>query len=367
MSKQNCRWGIMSAAEIAKKNWHSVALSGNGEIVAVASRDKQKAQRFIDDCSMSVPVPQEVTALGSYDELLSRDDIDALYVPLPTGVRTEWVIKAAKAGKHVLVEKPCGVTADDVQSMIDACNANGVQFMDGVMFMHSARMPAMRDALDDASAIGQIRRISSQFTFAADEDFFTSNIRGRSGLEPAGCLGDLGWYTIRFALWAMKYEMPLEVRGRILEGIDRADNGDQVPVEFQGELHFASGASATFFNSFRCENSQVSIVNGQNGYLQLDDFVLPFFGSELSFDVGNHHFEADVCRFNMEERRTKSGVHEFSNNAANAQEVNMFRNFADLVNSGRTDAHWPEITLQTQKVMDAALESARNSGQPVQP
>ena len=92
------------------KNWHSIAVSGNAQVVAVASRSQEKAQAFIDACQASVPVAHTVDAVGSYDDLLARDDIDAVYVPLPTGIRKEWVVKAANAGKHVVVEKPLEIT-----------------------------------------------------------------------------------------------------------------------------------------------------------------------------------------------------------------------------------------------------------------
>ena len=115
MGEKFCRWGILSTAGIAKKNWASIANSGNGQIVAVASRDVAKAQTFIDECQASAPVAYKVDAVGSYDELLNRSDIDAVYVPLPTGIRADWVVKAAQAGKHVMVEKPCGVNTAEVQ------------------------------------------------------------------------------------------------------------------------------------------------------------------------------------------------------------------------------------------------------------
>ena len=295
-----CRWGILSTAAIAKKNWHSIVNSGNGRITAVASRSVEKAQQFIADCSASVPVPHKVAALGSYEELLERDDVDAIYIPLPTGLRTEWVIKAAQAGKHVMVEKPCGVTSADVRRMIDACQQAKVQFMDGVMFMHSARMKQIRQVLDDNISVGTIHRIASQFSFCAADEWVQSNIRASSQLEPAGCLGDLGWYTIRFTLWAMNFEMPIEVRGRILHGAKRPDSADDVPMEFQGEMHFASGVSATFFNSFRANHQQWVNVSGTKGYVQVNDFVLPYFGNEVAFEVGNHNFAVDGCFFNME-------------------------------------------------------------------
>ena len=362
-----CRWGILSTAAIAKKNWHSIVNSGNGRITAVASRSVEKAQQFVADCSASVPAPHTVAALGSYEDLLEREDVDAVYIPLPTGLRTEWVMKAAQAGKHVMVEKPCGVTSADVRRMIDACQQANVQFMDGVMFMHSARMKQIRQVLDDNCSVGTIRRIASQFSFCAADEWVRSNIRASSQLEPAGCLGDLGWYTIRFTLWAMNFEMPLEVRGRILHGAKRPDSTDDVPMEFQGEMHFAGGVSATFFNSFRTNHQQWVNVSGTKGYVQVNDFVLPYFGNEVAFEVGNHNFAVEGCFFNMEKVFHRHAVSEYSNNNAASQEAEMFRTFGTLALSGKCDSYWPEITLKTQRVLDAALKSANNGGNPIAP
>ena len=186
MSESTCNWGILSTANIARKNWHSIANSGNGRVVAVGSRNSAKAQAFIDACQASVPVAHAVDAVEGYDALLARDDIDAVYIPLPTALRMEWVIKAANAGKHVMVEKPCGVTASDVQKMMDACKANNVQFMDGVMFMHSQRMQKLRELLDDGESVGDIKRIVTHFTFRADEAWLAEDIRTSSDLEPLG-------------------------------------------------------------------------------------------------------------------------------------------------------------------------------------
>lgn len=344
-----------------------MASSGNSQLVAVASRNADKARSFISSCQASVPVAHTVDALGSYEALLQRSDIDAVYIPLPTAIRTEWVLKAAAAGKHVLVEKPCGVTAAEVRSMIDACRSRNLQFMDGVMFMHSSRLPAMRSVLNAADGVGKIRHISSQFCFAAPDEWFTTNIRASSNLEPAGCLGDLGWYTIRMTLWAMQMQMPVEVRGRILSSIRRPDSAAEVPVEFMGEMHFEGGTSASFFNSFRVRNTQYVTVSGSAGSVTLDDFVLPWFGSELAFEVSRPAFVVDGCRFNMERHNQRVAVPELANNAPDAQETRMVREFSRLVLSGRPDSSWPEVTLKTQLVMDAALKSAMNGGIAIDP
>ena len=76
------------------------------------------------------------------------------------------------------------------------------------MFMHSQRLPLLRQVLDDGQSIGTVRRIASQFSFLARDDFLTQNIRVSSDLEPLGCLGDLGWYNIRFSLWVMNEQLP---------------------------------------------------------------------------------------------------------------------------------------------------------------
>lgn len=360
MSDRICRWGILSTATIARKSWDAIANSGNGRVAAVASRSLGKAQDFVQLCQSAVPVPHSVDALGSYEELLNRDDIDAVYIPLPTALRTEWVIRAAQAGKHVLVEKPCGVTANDVRAMITVCHENNVQFMDGVMYMHSARMPEIRRVLDDGKSVGTIRRIASQFSFCADEAWVKSNIRAGSNLEPAGCLGDLGWYIIRMALWVMRYEMPLQVRGQILNAVRRDDSPEPVPMEFQCELHFRNGVTAVMYNSFRTNHQQWIHVSGTEGYLVVDDFVLPNYGNEVAFQVVRNEFGVEGCQFNMEHFPRRVAVREFSNNAVNAQETALFRNFAALVNRGELDSHWADIALRTQVVLDAALDSARN-------
>src|SRR5437868_15360924 len=159
MSKALCRWGILGTAGIARKNWLAIRNAGNSALVAVASRDVERARRFIEECQADVPLTPRPAACGSYQELLDRDDIDAVYLPLPTGVRKEWVLRAARAGKPVLCEKPCAVCAADLRDMLDACRDNGVQFMDGTMFLHSRRLPLLRQTLDDGHSVGAVRRV----------------------------------------------------------------------------------------------------------------------------------------------------------------------------------------------------------------
>ncbi len=362
MQDQVCRWGILGTAGIARKNWMAIRLSGNARVTAVASRNLDSAQRFIDECSSQVPPPSPPTAVGSYQALLERDDVDAVYIPLPTALRHEWVIKAAQAGKHVIGEKPAALNAGQVAEMLAVCRENHVQYMDGVMFMHSDRLGLLRSVLDEADRIGVVRRLSSQFSFAGDEEFQASNIRTDSRLEPYGCLGDLGWYCVRMFLWLRQGALPTEVRARTLSTLQGKNSPSVVPGEFSAELSFADGVTASFYNSFVTENQQWLHVSGTEGYLRMDDFVLPYHGSELGFYVGNDKFAVENCQFHMEPHLTRFAVREYDANQGSAQEVKLFRAFSDIVLSGARVESWPTWTLNTQIVLDACFESAKQDG-----
>ncbi|QEG40022.1 Gfo/Idh/MocA family protein [Roseimaritima ulvae] len=361
MADTTCRWGFLSTAGIARKNWKAIRLSGNGTVSAVASRSQNAADRFIDECMQEVPMSSgRPAAVEGYEALLQRDDVDAVYIPLPTSMRLEWVLKAAAAGKHVLCEKPIAGTLSDAQQMVDACRSHGVQFMDGVMFSHSRRLDAMKPDL--AKFCGNLRRITTQFTFNGGEEFNRENIRTDSRLEPHGCLGDLGWYTIRMILWAMDFQLPESVTARTLRQLQGSASPAGVPGEFSAELFFAGGVTASFYNSFVTEHSQLVTLSGDAGYISLDDFVLPSYSSERVWTGHQNYLEIDNCRWNMQARPTRRSVNEYPGGEPNAQEVNMVRTFGDIVGSGQLDPFWPEIAIKNQTVLNACRESADNDG-----
>jgi len=92
--------------------------------------------------------------------------------------------------------------------------------------------------------VGRVRRIVTQCSFKAPDEFLEENIRASSALELMDCMGDLGWYDIRFASWAMGWQLPERVSGRLLAEAKRPDSPWTVPTEFSGELLFAGGVSA---------------------------------------------------------------------------------------------------------------------------
>ena len=192
------------------------------------------------------------TAYGSYAELLSDPNIDAVYIPLPTTLHLEWVVNAANAGKHVLVEKPVGLCEADVQTMTDACAAAGVHFMDNVMFMHNERLAAIEAILPQ---LGQVRRVTACAGFKAGDSFLEGegrDIRTQASADPLGCLGDVGWYNIRTIMFGNNWELPRYVTAHALES-----NEEGVVLSMAGVLGYENSI-ATFDCGFDAPRAQVS-------------------------------------------------------------------------------------------------------------
>ncbi|MBA4138201.1 MAG: oxidoreductase [Opitutus sp.] len=345
------RWGFLSTANICRQNWRALHASGTNVVTALASRDQARAQRFVDENQLTTPMPRVPVAFGSYEELLASPEVDAVYIPLPTGLRAEWIVQAAEAGKHVLGEKPAACSAPELENVLNACRRNGVQFMDGVMFMHHPRLAHLRALFDGTpSPLGELRRVQSMFSFAGAPDFTATNIRAQTTLEPHGCLGDLGWYCLRLSLWAMRWRLPASVTGLIHSSHGATAESPGVPLEFSGELHYPDGASGGFHCSFRCPNQQWAQFSGTAGWLRLEDFVHPREHRDSHYLLNG----AAVCV-----------AGEPIAEPALAPDAAMFRNFTAAVASGKLNEDWPKWSLLTQQVMDACYRSALNGGEPV--
>jgi predicted dehydrogenase len=352
---QKIRIGFLSTAGIGRKNWKAILNSGNCVVAAVASRDVEKSRAFIRECQAENAFASVPTALGSYEELSASPEVDAIYIPLPTGLRKEFVLRAAAAGKHIVCEKPCAIDAMQLAEMLAACEKHSVQFMDGVMFMHSPRLARIREILDDDQSVGQIRRITSAFSFYPGEEFFRTNIRANGALEPAGCLGDLGWYCIRFALWTMHWRLPESIAGKILNQSENLPGRPSSPTEFSAELFYPGGVTVEFYASFLAAKQQWVHVSGQKGWLLVPDFIHPFNSYEPRFEVN----EKFVTVASDVKCPPDADPAEFGH--ATAQDARMWRNFANQIHSGNLNNDWPMWALKTQKVLDACLKAAREN------
>src|SRR5262249_40014627 len=160
----------------------------------------------------------------------------------------------------------------------------------------------------------QIKRITCNFSFHLDEKAYDTNVRVNSRLEPAGCLGDLGWYCIRFALWAMRWQLPRLVTGRILTHRSSSHSRSPVPSDFWAELSFDTELSASFYCSFIAGYQNWVHVSGTKGQLRVADFVHPQSDLETVFEVNGRMV------------RVKSGSGQAAKASAVAQQTKMIRN-----------------------------------------
>ena len=352
--------GIVGTANIARKNIRAIGLSKFAKCVAVGSRSLQRAKKYCEELGL-----EEKTAYGSYEEILRNSDVHAVYIPLPTTLHEEMVAKCVEHNKHVLCEKPCALAAETLLKMLQKCYASGIIFIDGVMFMHNTRLYKIRNKVDKELVLGKtkVREVSSAFCFRGDESFFKSNIRVNKGGDPLGCLGDLGWYNIRFSLFAYDFEMPETVKGEIV-----SENEDGVPLHFQGSMvwkddKFSAANStvakrtATFFCSFLHNEQQWAKLSGENAMIELEDFVIPFNENNHSFRVNKHVWGQQATKVSPKTETTyTSGI----------QEVNMWNYFAQSVlqkDGGKQSTLFlMQVALKTQIIIDCMLKSARSGG-----
>lgn len=180
------RWGILGCANIAKVSViPSISAISENQLVAIASRDLDKAKKFASQFNAE--------GIQGYDKLLSRDDIDAVYIPLPPGLHFEWVMKALEAGKHVLVEKSASISNAEAELMVEKARAMNLALVENFQFQYHSQHQFVLDLLDKGE-IGEIRCFKSSFGFPP---FLTdNNIRYDKNLG-GGALMDAGAYVLK--------------------------------------------------------------------------------------------------------------------------------------------------------------------------
>jgi predicted dehydrogenase len=205
------RVGILGTARIAR-SFFSAPLR-NARILAIASREQSKADAFGDEFK----IPHRY---GSYERLLDDPDIDAVYIPLPQHLHCEYTIKAAQAGKHVLVEKPAALNAAEIQSMMAACQHSGVFLMEAFMY----RFKSIQRRVKEIIASGQIGNITYiDFNWCFNIRNLVRSAFRMDRLKGGGAMYDLGIYGIDFIRFITGHEPELvnaTIRRESRDGVD---------------------------------------------------------------------------------------------------------------------------------------------------
>lgn len=190
MNMQKINWGVLGTANIGVREiFAAMRAAENCRMVAIAGRSGEKAQAFAERFGFE-------KAYASYDALLDDPQIEAVYIPLPNTMHLEWVKRAAQKGKHVLCEKPLGVSEAQVREMFAVCRENGVRLMEAFAYLHSPVIGEIKRRID-AGAIGELRVVQASFFTRGYYDQ-QENIRARRE-TCGGSVYDLGVYNISLA------------------------------------------------------------------------------------------------------------------------------------------------------------------------
>ncbi|HZC06985.1 MAG TPA: Gfo/Idh/MocA family oxidoreductase [Ktedonobacterales bacterium] len=251
------RWGVISTANIGVKAViPAIEASRNGRLVAIGSRDLARAERI-------ALRERGVRAFGSYEALLEDPEIDAVYIPLPNGQHLEWTTRALRAGKHVLCEKPLGLTAAEVGEMFDTSEQSGALLMEAFMYRFHPQIAWAREQVA-AGRIGPVRLIRSAFVF--DIRSSPDNIRLKASLG-GGSLMDVGCYPL--SLCRIFFEgAPVRAVALTTEPPD-----SEVELGVSAALDFGEGRRALIDSSFELPWRQFAEIVGEKGRITIP---LPF-------------------------------------------------------------------------------------------
>ncbi len=255
------RWGILGTANIARGRMiPAMHASEHATPLAIASRDAAKAARVAQE----LHVPR---AYGAYEDLLADPDIDAIYNPLPNHLHVPWTIRAARAGKHVLCEKPIALTAHEARTLLDVRESTGLHIGEAFMVRSHPRWHRVKALAHDGS-IGTLRAISGHFSYPHKDE---TNIRNRVEWG-GGALLDIGIYPLALSRWLFNTEPTM-----VMATIDRnPDTG--VDALVAAIVRFPTG-TATFTCSGELVLHQSMQVLGTTGRIEVP---VPFNPSETS-------------------------------------------------------------------------------------
>ncbi len=325
------RWGILGPGTIAKDFFAGGAQSNNGPVEAIGTRNPDKP-----GLAESFPGTR---IIDGYEALLADPDIDAVYIAIPHPGHAEWAIKAAEAGKHVLCEKPMGLSAAEAEAMQEAARKAGTFLGEAYMYrLHP--LTAKLIELLKAKAIGDIRMIKSSFGFAKLP--FDPEHRLFSNALAGGGILDVGGYPVSMA--------------RLIAGVDEAsgflDPDKVTAVGHLGKtgvdewtsalLHFPNGIIAEVSCSVSLAQENILRIIGTNGRIELEQFW--FAGGKQGGRSVIRIIGSDGSRSEVEVDEPRH-LYSFEVDAA-----------SDAIRAGRNEFSYPGMTradtLGNLRVMD---------------
>lgn len=257
------KFGVVETGFIAGVVAKSITASEVGALTAVSSRKQETAQAFVANF-------EGAAAVEGVENLLARDDVDAVYVATPTSTKEKITLAAITAGKHVLVDKPF-MNSDSVKRMIEAAASQGVFFMDATYFVHHPRTKEIRQGFSNLIGLPQSLHTTFYFPFSD-----RNNIRFDPSQEPTGAVGDMAWYSMRAVVEYLQPKGDLTT----IAVVSERDAETRSVIRLSGLVGFESGETSTFDVGYTAGTAIMDLsLLGTDGMIVLDDFVLDWNNS----------------------------------------------------------------------------------------
>ncbi len=238
------RWGILSTARIARqKVITAIQTSASGTVTAIASRSRERARVVAKNVGIAATT-------CTYSELLDLEQVDAVYIPLPNHLHVPWAIEALKAGKHVLVEKPLGLSAKDASRLAECAAAHlDLLVTEGFMYRHHPQWIRIGELVAEGM-IGDVRTVHVIFSYCNTDP---RNIRNSVAMG-GGALMDIGCYGVSVARFLFQAE-PVRVIATM-----QCDMHFKTDVLTTGILEFCKGHAIFTCATQAQRNERVEVV-----------------------------------------------------------------------------------------------------------
>ncbi len=249
---EQLRWGILGAARVNDKLMPAIVEADNAKLVAIASRRPGAAAETLQK---HAPNETDAEALDDPQALLTREDIDAIYLPMANEEHAEWALKAIEHGKHVLIEKPMALKVEDIDAIDAAARANNVTVMEGFMYRFHTQHDFVRDLIDSGK-IGEVRTVKTAFAFPMKPArLYRIN---RDIANGGGAMWDIGPYAVHTARhWFDNEPVAATAMAKLNEhGAD---------VSLSGIFDFGDGRYGHFEMSFEHARRSVYEIIGTKG------------------------------------------------------------------------------------------------------
>lgn len=273
--KKEIRWGLLGAGQILLR-WMNGARQVDGmTIVAISSRTRERAEGM----RQKFQIPEALT----YEELLGREDIDVVYIPVPHPAHKELALKAMNAGKAVLVEKPATVNAADFQELMACAEKNNVFLMEAVWTRFFPMVKKIRELICE-DGIGEVRAVHTAFSSRISGDM---PVRLTDPGAAGGGLLDTGVYNFHFT------DMILDKDPVALTGLASFDTDDlhlQVDEQASYVAQYDRGELAVMTSGIRTEMPQNAYIYGTRGFIEVPIFWKP---TRMNVTIGSRTFTVE--------------------------------------------------------------------------